>query len=82
MSATLEIKYDGDKEKLKFEGALGNYIFVGLTKLGSPVYVQHDDDYEKGKQFDSNPGGRSTIIRDWENDENWIGTVNKICQNN
>ena len=76
MSETLEIQYEGDKEKLKDEYALGNYNFVGLTKKhGSPVYAQNDDDHEEGRGKD-HKGTRSIIIRDWEKDENWIGTVN------
>ena len=71
MSAALEIKYDGDDKKLMDKYALGNYVFAGLTKgNGSPFYAQHDDDHDKEKTL-----GRAIVIRDWENDKNWIGTV-------
>ena len=75
MSETIEVIYDGDTDELhKYaKHALGKYRFIGLTNAqNSPVYVQEDEAADKPNGHSS----RSIIFRDWENGENWIGTVN------
>ena len=76
----MRITYDGDIYKLKDKTALlGNYLYIGATKVhGAPIFIQDTKTHETYMDMMMsvyNIFGRSLIIRDWQNEENWIGTV-------
>ena len=64
---TVTVEYNGAAESLDENSysRLGSYEFIGNMKSDGSLIFAHL----------TKNAGRSVILRDWEGDNNWIGTV-------